>query len=132
MVFKYLYREYDYTESSVPACCNNRMTNSIHLLECKSALAAHELVRRIVNLTRLIFIHQLVGAMKRIRILIWNSVQENHPCDTSSISFRPSKRKVMLALKCIWLIINSVPNNFMMDSHAQGPFDRSLKNYPEG
>ena len=54
---------------------------------------------------------------------IWNSVQQNHPCDTF---FRTSKRKVKLALKCMANYKFSA-YNFMMDSpilDASGPFDR--------
>ena len=35
---------------------------------------------------------------------------------TLVIFFKTCKRKVTLSLKCIWLIISSVPYNFMMDS----------------
>ena len=44
-----------------------------------------------------------------------NSVQKYQPCDTFS-NFQDKQKKVTLALKYTGLNINSVRNNFMMDS----------------
>ena len=46
----------------------------------------------------------------------WNSVQQNHPCDTFFKISRTSLRKVTLTLKCMANYIYSVANNFVMDT----------------
>ena len=46
---------------------------------------------------------------------VWDSVQQNHACDTLS-NFPGEAKKSSACIEMYGLIINSVPNNFMMDS----------------